>query len=79
MTNLAEDPKYLNFNIHQTSYRQIDGHDIAADVFVPKSLIASLSTERRVRRPLILRFHGGALVCMANTSQLGLKECRWKR
>ena len=58
------DPKYSDFIIHSTSYKQVDGHDIAADVLIPKSLVASLSADESKKKkcPIILRFHGGGLV-----------------
>ena len=48
--------KFADFNVIQATYKQVHGHDIRADVLVPKSLSA------RGPRPVIARFHGGGLV-----------------
>ncbi|KAE8382280.1 alpha/beta-hydrolase [Aspergillus bertholletiae] len=47
--------KFENFNVIQITYKQVDGHDIRADVIVPKSLSA------KGPRPVVARFHGGGL------------------
>ncbi|KAE8405507.1 alpha/beta-hydrolase [Aspergillus pseudonomiae] len=49
--------KFADFNVIQATYKQVHGHDIRADVLVPKSLSA------RGPRPVIARFHGGGLSC----------------
>lgn len=57
MTAARFGQKFNNFNIIQTIYKTVDGHDIRADILTPKSL----DTTRK--NPVIARFHGGGLVC----------------
>ncbi|KAF4961505.1 hypothetical protein F66182_18234, partial [Fusarium sp. NRRL 66182] len=47
--------KFANFNILQANYKVVDGHEIRADLIIPKSLPAG-------KAPVIARFHGGGLV-----------------
>ncbi|KAJ5814993.1 hypothetical protein N7474_006770 [Penicillium riverlandense] len=47
--------KFASFNIFQASYKQVDGHNIRADLIIPAMLPANGP------RPVIARFHGGGL------------------
>lgn len=48
--------KFTNFNILQAAYKVVDGHEIRADLIIPKSLATAS------KAPVIARFHGGGLV-----------------
>ncbi|CRG85972.1 hypothetical protein PISL3812_02975 [Talaromyces islandicus] len=47
--------KFTNFDILQSTYKIVDGHEIRADILIPRSLPAG-------KAPVIARFHGGGLV-----------------
>ncbi|KAH8703219.1 Alpha/Beta hydrolase protein [Talaromyces proteolyticus] len=47
--------EFTNFNILQATYKIVDGHEIRADLLIPKSL-------SKDKAPVIARFHGGGLV-----------------
>ncbi|OKL61364.1 hypothetical protein UA08_03814 [Talaromyces atroroseus] len=49
-------PKFTKFNILQAPYKVVDGHEIRADLIIPKSLPAGR------KAPVIARFHGGGMV-----------------
>lgn len=57
------DPKLEGFNIIQATYKTVGDHDIRTDILVPK-------TPSSGKRPVIIRFHGGGLVSITNTSSL---------
>ena len=50
--------KFSPFDIHSTSYKVVNEHPIGVDILVPKDL-----KPENKKRPLIVRFHGGFLVC----------------
>ena len=49
--------RFSPFHIHSTSYKTVNEHKIGVDVLVPKTLKAGTQ-----KCPLMVRFHGGALV-----------------
>ncbi|KAJ5301612.1 hypothetical protein N7508_006475 [Penicillium antarcticum] len=55
MTAARFGQKFDNFNIIQTIYKTVDGHDIRADILASESLDTTRKT------PVIARFHGGGL------------------
>ncbi|CRG90541.1 hypothetical protein PISL3812_07585 [Talaromyces islandicus] len=50
-------PKFSSVSILQTDYKKVNDHGIRADFLIPKSIAAE------GKRPVIVQFHGGALVC----------------
>ena len=55
--------KFSPFDIHSTSYKTVNEHNIGVDVLVPKDL--KLGNEKH---PLMVRFHGGFLVSNLSSS-----------
>ncbi|TVY89911.1 Methylphloroacetophenone synthase, partial [Lachnellula willkommii] len=51
-----DDPKYSKFNVSTTVYKTVNGQDIDLAVMIPK-------TAHPGPRPILVRFHGGFLVC----------------
>lgn len=47
--------KFANFQVLQANYKVVDGHEIRADLIIPRGLPAG-------KAPVIARFHGGGLV-----------------
>ncbi|KAI5120188.1 hypothetical protein M0805_002654 [Coniferiporia weirii] len=56
--------KYAHFSVSTHTYKTVDGHPILVDVLVPKGLLneGAESENRKTKRPVILRFHGGWLI-----------------
>ena len=56
--------KFSPFITTTHTYKIVDGHEILVDVLVPKKLLeAEADSEvKKQKRPLVARFHGGALV-----------------
>ncbi|KAJ6172650.1 hypothetical protein N7470_001717 [Penicillium chermesinum] len=52
---IPTDPKFEGFELLQTPYKTVQGHDIRVDVLVPRTSVTG-------KRPIIVRFHGGGLV-----------------
>ncbi|KLO14286.1 alpha/beta-hydrolase [Schizopora paradoxa] len=64
-TSLPDDDTKLSpFSISTHTYKVTDGHEILADVLIPKKLLelGSDSEEWKKGRPVMVRFHGGWLV-----------------
>lgn len=53
---ITDDP-LANFDIHSVAYKRVLGHDILADISFPKGLEPG-------HHPLVINWHGGALVCV---------------
>lgn len=53
--------RFNSFDIYKTSYKKIKSHEIEVAILVPKCLQPG-------KTPLLVRFHGGGLVCIPNTS-----------
>ena len=60
----VSDGKLSGFSISTFTYKVVDGHQILVDVLVPKSLLelGPEAQEWNVKRPLLVRIHGGFLV-----------------
>lgn len=54
--SIPSDPKVDSFDILQTPYKTVGDHDIRCDVLVPR-------TAYDKKRPVIILWHGGGLVC----------------
>lgn len=52
----AAGKKLLQFNVFTTAYKTVNECAITLDILVPKEI-------RQGKRPLLVRFHGGGLVC----------------
>lgn len=50
--------KLAGFDLIQTNYKTVGDHGIRADFLIPKTPFSGK------KRPVIVRFHGGALVCI---------------
>lgn len=48
--------RLAGFDLIQAPYKTVGDHEIRADFIIPKSDYAG-------KRPVIVRFHGGGLVC----------------
>jgi cephalosporin-C deacetylase-like acetyl esterase len=55
--------KHSRFNVFTTSYKTINDHAITLDVLIPKQPSSG-------KHPLIVKIHGGALVCTPCYSSL---------
>lgn len=56
VTQKVLDDKFKGFTITQAHYKRVGSHGIRADILAPKSVSPG-------KRPVIVRFHGGFLVC----------------
>lgn len=52
------------FSISTHTYKVVDGHEILADVLIPKKLLelGPNSDDWKKGRPIMVRYHGGWLV-----------------
>ena len=56
------DGKFADFFISTHTYKTVDDHPILIDVLVPKALVQERRGAGMLERPVLLRYHLGALV-----------------
>jgi hypothetical protein len=52
---MMDSPKYSQFHVSKTTYKTVNGHDLATYILVPKNCLPG-------PRPIYVKFHGGFLV-----------------
>ncbi|KAM0496276.1 hypothetical protein ACHAP8_007537 [Fusarium lateritium] len=55
--------RFVNFDIFETVYKVVKGHEIACHVLVPKALVEQTRDTPTSPRPIIFRIHGGGFIC----------------
>ena len=56
LDDTTETNRFDSFDVFRTSYKKIGEHEIEVGIIVPKDLKPGKS-------PVIVKFHGGGLVC----------------
>ncbi|KAL5478603.1 hypothetical protein ACEPAI_2787 [Sanghuangporus weigelae] len=54
--------RFASFELSTHTYKRVDNAPILVDVLIPKKLIQESSDSRKVKRPVMIRIHGGWLV-----------------
>ena len=60
---ILSDPKLDGFDVVQTTFKKVEDHHIRTDILIPKT------PYQGGKRPIIVRFHGGAFVNHLYTSR----------
>ncbi|KAF5003115.1 hypothetical protein FDECE_10305 [Fusarium decemcellulare] len=58
--------RFDNFQILETTYKIVSGHEIACHVLVPKSLVERAKHSLTESRPVLFRIHGGGFICASS-------------
>ncbi|KAF5613323.1 alpha beta hydrolase fold-3 [Fusarium tjaetaba] len=54
--------RFIDFDIFETIYKVVQGHEIACHILVPKALVEQARDTPTSPRPIIFRIHGGGFI-----------------